>query len=85
MTPQEIVNEALKLSLEAQREVLQMLAQAVGEMANGELSEAEIAERLFAAGAISEIPPDWSVPDEDFEPIAVTGKPLSETILEDRN
>ena len=82
MTAQEIVRQVQQLPFLQQREVLQALSQT---SAATELSETEIARLLLAQGVIKEIPPDWDWPEEDFEPIVIKGKPLSETILEDRN
>ena len=49
------------------------------------ITEDEVEQILLAKGIISEIPP--RVPDDEeetFEPIEVPGKPLSETIIEER-
>ena len=84
MTPQEIIKQVEMLPPPAQREVLETLARTIKPSAPP--SEAEIAQLLLAQGVISEIPPDWDKPDDDdFEPIEIKGKLLSETILEDRN
>ena len=40
---------------------------------------------MAAEGMISRIPEGISDTDDDFEPIEINGKPLSETLLEDRN
>jgi hypothetical protein len=48
------------------------------------ISEAEFEQMLLAKGIISEIPSGSIDHEEDFEPIEVTGQPLSETILEER-
>lgn len=85
MTPQEIVKQVQKLPRPQQREVLEALSQNVGNQEKKEISEAEVAEILLEQGIISQIPSHWNEPDEDFEPITIKGKPLSETILEDRN
>ena len=48
-------------------------------------SEDEIEQILLAKGLISEIPKRSKDKDEEtYEPIEVIGKPLSETILEER-
>ena len=84
MTPQEIVKQVQMLPPQMQREVLKTLTRTV--KPNEPPTEAEIAEMLLAEGIISEIPEGWNKPDgEDFEPIEIKGKPLSEIILEDRN
>lgn len=87
MTPQEIIREAQRLPLNARRKIIDTLSQTLekGEKKKP-LSEAEIAQMMLAEGVISEIPEGWDKPDgEDFEPIEIKGKPLSEIILEDRN
>lgn len=45
----------------------------------------EILREMLAEGMISRIPEGISDDEDDFEPIEIKGKPLSETILEDRN
>lgn len=45
----------------------------------------EILQELLAEGMISRIPKGVTDEDDDFEPITIKGKPLSETLLEDRN
>jgi hypothetical protein len=84
MTPQEIINEIQKLSPLQQKEVLDRLSLNLTE--ENALSEAEVAERLLAKGVINEIPDGWNESDDedDFEPIVIKGKPLSETVIEDR-
>lgn len=82
MTPQEIISQARKLPIRERREVVRSLSQS---LETAEPSEAEIAEMLLAKGVIKQIPDGWNAPDEDFEPIKIKGKPLSETIIEDRN
>ena len=42
-------------------------------------------QEMLAEGMISRIPEGISEEDDDFEPVEIPGKPLSETILEDRN
>lgn len=87
MTPQEIIREVQMLPANAQREIVDTLSQTLKKSEKQQPpTEAEIAQMMLESGAISEIPPDWNKPDDDdFEPIEIKGKPLSETILEDRN
>ncbi len=83
MTPQEIVSHVRKLPLHQQREIVQMLSH---DLNDSEPSESYIAEQLLAQGVISEIPTAWNAPDDtDFQPVTIKGKPLSETIIEDRS
>ncbi|MCY7346678.1 MAG: hypothetical protein LH614_10725, partial [Pyrinomonadaceae bacterium] len=50
-----------------------------------EVSKQDLWQKLFEEGLITHVPSDVSDEDDDFEPIEIKGKPLSETILEDRN
>jgi hypothetical protein len=45
-----------------------------------------LAQRLLAAGIISELPKRLPPPEhlKDFKPVEVKGKPVSETIIEER-
>ena len=45
----------------------------------------EVLREMLAEGMISHIPEGISEAEDDFTPIAIKGKPLSETLLEDRN
>ncbi len=45
----------------------------------------DILREMLAEGMISRIPEGVSEEEDDFEPAVIKGKPLSETILEDRN
>ncbi len=45
----------------------------------------ELLREMLAEGMISRIPEGISDDEDDFEPIKIKGKPMSETILEDRN
>lgn len=45
----------------------------------------EVLREMLAEGMISHIPERDEVEDDGFEPLAIQGKPLSETVLEDRN
>jgi predicted DNA-binding antitoxin AbrB/MazE fold protein len=45
----------------------------------------EILREMLAEGMISRIPEGITDEEDDFEPIEIKGKPLSETLLEDRN
>lgn len=76
MTPQEIIKQIKLLPKEQQDEIIKNVKQ--------EISEDEVERILLARGIISEIPENWKDEDEDFEPIEIKGKPLSETIIEER-
>jgi predicted DNA-binding antitoxin AbrB/MazE fold protein len=49
------------------------------------LVSSDILREMLAEGMISHIPEGISEEEDDFEPVEIKGKPLSETILEDRN
>jgi hypothetical protein len=79
MTPQEIIKEIKNLPPIQRKEVLDSISN------EKYINENEIAEQLLSKGVIKEIPEDWNLIDEDFEAIKIKGKPLSETVIEDRN
>lgn len=86
MTTTEIINEIKLLPLSEKQTVFKVLE--IELKPNIEISEEERRERefdqmLYEKGVIKSIPPKWNE-DDDFEPIEFTGKPLSETIIEDR-
>lgn len=67
------------------RTLIDSLLQAPG--AGTEMSpEDRLDQLLLEAGVISEIPPPITdfTPYENRKPVAVTGKPISETIIEER-
>ena len=86
MSSQELLTEIQKLPPAEQQRLLEALKRDV--KMNSEqrpITEDEVEQILLAKGIISEIPP--RVPDDEeetFEPIEVPGKPLSETIIEER-
>ena len=45
----------------------------------------EILQEMLHEGMISHIPEGITDEEDDFEPIEITGKPFSESLLEDRN
>lgn len=87
MSAQEILAEIQKLPPEERRRLLKALAPKIGEHVEGRqlTSEEEVERILLTEGIISEIParlPDDE--EETYQPIDVPGKPLSETIIEER-
>ncbi len=86
MTPQEIVNTVRRLPPENQREVLEVLQSEVIGMKKSPISEEEVQRILFERGVNGNIPShvDYTDEDDDFEPIEIKGKPLSETVIEER-
>ncbi|MDQ3257626.1 MAG: hypothetical protein M3R15_27695 [Acidobacteriota bacterium] len=86
MSVTEILSEVSKLS-SAER---QQVVAAIREMEEGAAVEKTDDEkrralhrRLLAEGAIKNIP-TRTVVERDFEPVPIKGKPLSETIIEER-
>jgi len=88
VSAQELLAEIHKLPAEERRRLLDTLSREQDHQPESSrpVSEDEIERILLAKGIISEIPPlsEYSEEDEDFEPIEVPGKPLSETIIEER-
>ena len=86
MTTQEIVNTVRNLPPENQREVLEVLQSEVTGMGESPISEKEVQRILFERGVIGNIPSadDYTDADDDFEPIEIKGKPLSESVIEER-
>jgi hypothetical protein len=88
MDTQELIVEIRKLSPDEQRKLLDALSTRAsqGPKQDESISENEIDKMLFEKGIIGNIPDlsNYTDTDEDFDPIEVTGKPLSETIVEDR-
>lgn len=83
MTPQEIIREVRMLPAQTQREIIKTLSETIEQTEPP--TESEIAQMLLTKGTIKAIPPNWDKAEEPEEPIEIKGKPLSETILEDRN
>ena len=48
------------------------------------MTEAEFEQRLLTKGIINEIPLGLNEEDDDFEPVEVSGEPVSETIIRER-
>ena len=86
MSSQELLTEIQKLPPAEQQRLLEALKRDVKMKSEQRpITEDEVEQILLAKGIISEIPP--RVPDDEeetFEPIEVPGKPLSETIIEER-
>lgn len=86
MTTAEILNEISKLPPGEKRSIFKRLDDVLHHekiVSTEELREREFEQMLLAEGIIREIPSDWNE-DDDFEPINIIGKPLSETVIEDR-
>jgi hypothetical protein len=81
MTPQEIINEICKLPLPEQKEVFDRLSE---ELTKAVQEELRLQETLLAKGLVRNVRPPRRKKIGDFEAIIVKGKPISETIIEER-
>ena len=93
MTPAEILGEIRKMTLNEAREIVEQLINYLREQEKAKLAMEEIEARedeferyLLAKGVISQIPTRDETDEEfdAFEPLAVEGEPLSETIIRER-
>ena len=87
ITPQEIISTVQTFPPAVQEEIVRTLEKNLKKSGSSSLSpsEDEIEEMLLAKGLISEIPKRVrDAAEETYAPVALTGKPLSETILEER-
>jgi hypothetical protein len=86
MTTTEILNEISKLPAREKQTIRRHLDDDLHQenaISPDELHEREFEQTLLAEGVIRTIPSGWN-DEDDFEPVEITGKPLSETISEDR-
>lgn len=82
MTAQEIIKQVKSLPLDEQRQILEALQK---DLSRPTMSEDEVERILRAKGIISEIP--QRLPDDEeetYEPVEITGKSLSEIVIEER-
>jgi hypothetical protein len=86
MIPQEIINAVRSLPPEKQREVLEVLQSELIGMRKSLISEQEVQRILFERGVIGTVPSaaDYTDEDDDFDPVAIKGKPLSESVIKER-
>lgn len=88
MSAQELLAEIQKLPPEEQRRLLEALSRSLAQPSESRqpISEDEVQRILFEKGIIGNIPDptQYTDEDDDFEPIEIKGKPLSETIIEER-
>lgn len=88
MNAQEIIKTVQSLPVSEQEKVLAALQGALQRKTepSAQASEGDVEKFLLAEGIINEIPERFAGDEEEtYEPIEIKGKPLSETILEDRN
>jgi hypothetical protein len=86
ISPQEIISTVQTFPIGVQKEIVKTLQKNLKKPGYSSPSEDEIERILLANGLISEIPKRLSdKAEENYEPIEIIGKPLSETILEERD
>ena len=82
-TLEQVLHDARQLSPDDLRRLIEMLSQAGP--TKPAMTEEDFQAHLMSEGIISELPkPLAEREEEDFRPIRVQGKPLSETIIEER-
>jgi len=86
ITFQEIVVAVRNLPPQNQRKVLEVLQSQITGMRESPKSEEEVQRILFERGVIGTVPSaaDYTDEDDDFDPVAIKGKPLSESVIEER-
>ncbi len=86
MNQQEIIRTVRSLPLESKKQILEVLQREVEKQTRPTIGEDEVNRILFERGVIGNIPnaADYTDEDDDFELIEIKGKPLSETIIEER-
>lgn len=83
MNTQQIISEIRKLPFVEKKKVLHLLQEETAKI----LTEEEVQQTLYAAGFIGNLPnlAFYTDKDEDFEPIEISGEPISETIIKERS
>jgi hypothetical protein len=87
MSNQKLLEEIQNLPVVEQREILEVLSRNVGHRSASTaqpMPEAQFEQMLLEKAIIDEIPSAINDEEEPFEPVVVQGKPLSETIIEER-
>lgn len=86
MTPQEIITAIKHLPLIEQQQLRAELNrnwEMPALLDEEDHREAKVVRLLLMRGLIKEVPAGWN-DDEDFAPVAISGPPLSQTIIEER-
>ncbi len=79
---EKVVEQIKRLSLEEQLEIRNLLNEIP---LTAEEIDKKLQEELLAEGLVSEIKPSYlSLAKQNFKPIEIIGKPISETIIEER-
>ena len=81
MTPQEFLNEFYNMPPVERKEVLDSLSE---DLSEAETEDLRLQKALFDAGLLREIKSPRRRRLGDFKAINIKGKPISETIIEDR-
>lgn len=86
ITVQEIISTVQTLPVSVQEEIVRTLQRNLQKNHSSPAPDEDEIERiLLSNGLISEIPPRSKDEEEEtFQPIKISGKPLSETVLEER-
>ena len=82
MTTTEILNEISRLPINDQTEIKKNLLEKI-EMKD-EILTKDLWQKLFEEGLITHVPNIISDENDDFEPIEISGEPISETIIRER-
>ncbi len=83
MNVSKILKEVERLSPVEQKQVLEVLQKNDVDNCSDE-KRGEFHRRLVAKGILKAVPPRKNLP-RTFEPVSISGKPLSETIIEERD
>lgn len=81
MTPQEFVNEFYKMPPVERKEILETISE---ELTEAQAEDLRVQTALFDAGLLREIKSPRRRRLGDFKAIEIEGKPISESIIEDR-
>ena len=98
MTSQELLDQIQKLPTEERQRLLDVLSRGQRESRHGlpgngddassmspaSRLEAETLRSMLAEGLISHLPEGITDEEDDFEPVEVSGRSISETIIEER-
>lgn len=83
MTSTEILKEIQRLPLAEQKSLKERLL-GKSDTEESRITQDEFDRILLKDGFLANLPEDNSDVEDDFEPVEFTGKPISETIIEER-
>ena len=86
LTPEVIIETARRLPLSSRREIVTALQRDLEQPVQPAISEDEVERILLERGVIGSVTDfaAYTDADDDFELITIKGRPLSETVIEDR-